>query len=77
MTAAESGCADHKIRSNEIVFVLNEPIEADGESVFRLRGGDKRLADQTANNILTYDVQASSHKMGSLSKAKCVGRRSA
>ena len=34
MTAAESGCADRNIRANEIVFVLSESIEADGESVF-------------------------------------------
>ena len=52
MTAPESGCTDHNIRANEIVT----PIVEDGGSVFRLRRGDKRLADQTASNITMCDV---------------------
>jgi hypothetical protein len=76
MTAPEKGCTDHNIRADEIVFILSTPIEQNGENVFRLRGGDKRLAEQTKNNILMCDVQASSHKMGSLKKTKCIGRRS-
>lgn len=52
MTAPESGCTDHNIRANEIVT----PIVEDGGSVFRLRRGDKRFADQTASNITMCDV---------------------
>ena len=76
MTAAEKGCTDHNIRANEVTFLLSTPIEENSNIVYRLRGGDKRLAGQTASNVLMCDVQASSHKMGSLKKSKCIGRRS-
>jgi integrase len=76
MTAPENGCTDHNIRAGEIVFLLSTPIEENGNTVYRLRGGDKRLAGQMSNNVIMCDVQASSHKMGSLKKAKCIGRRS-
>ena len=76
MTAPENGCTDHNVRAHEIVFLLSTPIQDDGRTVFRLRGGDKRLDKQKAENIVMCDVQASSHKMGSLKKTKCIGRRS-
>ena len=76
MTAPERGCIDHNIRANEIVFILSTPIKDNETETFRLRGGDKRLAMQSQENIVMCDVQASSHKMGSLKKTKCIGRRS-
>ena len=76
MTAPERGCTDHNIRANEIVFMLRVPINDNGCDTFRIRGGDKRLAEQSQENIVMCDVQASSHKMGSLKKSKCIGRRS-
>ena len=76
MTAPENGGTDHNIRANEIVFLLSVPLVENGNTVYRLRGGDKRLAGQTTSNIIMCDVQASSHKMGSLKKTKCIGRRS-
>ena len=77
MTAPGKNGTDHNIRANEIVFILSTPIHDEGGNVFRLRGGDKRLAKQKLDNVLMCDVQASSHKMGSLQKTKCIGRRSA
>ena len=42
MTAPENGCTDHNVRAHEIVFLPSTPIQDDGRTVFRLRGGDKR-----------------------------------
>ena len=68
ITAPENGCTDHNVRAHEIGFLLSTPIQDDGRTTFRLGGGDKRLDKQKAGKIVMCDVQASSHKMGSLKK---------
>lgn len=77
-TAAEKGAQDHNIRACQVVFRLRNAVTEDGTLVHSVRGGSRASRSLIASNVICCEVEASSHKVGDLSKKKMkvIGRRS-
>ena len=69
-TAAEKGAQDHNIRACQVIFRLRTAVSEDGASVYSVRGGSRASRSLAASNVICCEVEASSHKVGDLSKKK-------